>query len=246
MMLDFDLSNKNILIFGSEGLIGKKICEIIKKKNGNIIKVDIKKINSENYFLINTENFKKLLAGKKKILKKYKKIDAIINCTYPKIQIKNRDFFKQDPKKFIQETTYHITTYYNILNVFLNYFKKQGSGNIINFTSIYGQYIPRFEIYKNTKMGMPIQYLISKNAIIKMSEYLAKLCLKSKIRINCISPGGIFDNQNKKFVKKYSSFCRFNSMLSPSDLSGTIIFLLSDESKKITGQNIVIDDGFTL
>ena len=246
MTLDFDLSNKNILIFGSEGLIGKKICEIIKKKEGKIIRADIKKINSKDYFFNNAENYQKLLVTKKKILKKYKRIDAVINCTYPKIQIKNRDFFKQDPKKFIQETNYHITTYYNILNIFLNYFKKYNGGNIINFTSIYGQYIPRFEIYKNTKMGMPIQYLISKNVIIKMSKYLAKLCLKYKVRINCISPGGIFDNQDKKFVKKYSSFCRSNSMLSPSDLTGVIVFLLSDESKKITGQNIIIDDGFTL
>ena len=69
MILDFDLSNKNILIFGSEGLIGKKICEIIKK-DGNIIRADIKKINSKDYFLINAENYRKLLITKKKNTKK--------------------------------------------------------------------------------------------------------------------------------------------------------------------------------
>ena len=74
MILDFDLSNKNILIFGSEGLIGKKICEIIKKKDGNIIRADIKKINSKDYFLINAENYRKLLITKRKILKNIKEL----------------------------------------------------------------------------------------------------------------------------------------------------------------------------
>ena len=87
---------------------------------------------------------------------------------------------------------------------------------------------------------------MSKSSLLMMTKYLAKLYLKQKIRINSVSPGGIFDNQNKNFLKKYSKFCSNNNLLKSSDLNGIIEFLISDYSKKITGQDFVIDDGFSL
>ena len=140
----------------------------------------------------------------------------------------------------------HLNVYYNINKVCVDFFKKKGGGVIINFSSIYGSYLPRFEIYKGTQMSMPLEYAIAKNSIMLMSKFLAKENLKNKIRINCVSPGGIFDNQNSKFVLKYNKYCAHKEMLKPSDLFSVVEFLLKDSSKKITGQNLIIDDGFTL
>ena len=93
---------------------------------------------------------------------------------------------------------------------------------------------------------MLIQYLITKNNIINTSKYVAKINLKNNIRVNCISPGGIIDNQNKNFVKKYSRFTQTNSLLKAKNLIGLVEFILSKKSSNITGQNLIIDDGFTL
>ena len=244
--MNLNLKKKNIIVFGSEGLIGKKICLEIIKSNGNLISADIKKKKSNDYFQIDVNNISQLHKLKKKIIKKYRSIDAIIICVYPKAKIKNRDFFKINNQLFLKELNLHFGAYFNIHQVFLKYFHTIKSGNIINFSSMYGNFIPRFEIYANTKMNMPIQYLIVKSSIIKMTEYLAKISLKKNVRLNCVSPGGVFDYQDKKFIKKYSSFCNSNNLLDPNDISGLILFLLSDLSEKITGQNFIIDDGFTL
>ena len=148
-------------------------------------------------------------------------------------------------KDFSKEISTHLEPFYNLNKIFIDYFKKR-RGSIINFASIYGSFLPRFEIYKDTNMDMPLYYAMSKSSLLMMTKYLAKLYLKQKIRINSVSPGGIFDNQNKNFLKKYNKFFSNNNLLKSSDLNGIIEFLISDYSKKITGQDFVIDDGFSL
>ena len=95
-------------------------------------------------------------------------------------------------------------------------------------------------------MFQPLTYALTKSAIITMSKFLAKEFLASKVRINTISPGGIFNSQNKKFLKRYGKYCAHKNLLDSSDLVGLVEFLISDASKKITGQDFIIDDGFTL
>jgi NAD(P)-dependent dehydrogenase (short-subunit alcohol dehydrogenase family) len=75
---------------------------------------------------------------------------------------------------------------------------------------------------------------------------MAKYLKGTNIRVNCLSPGGIFDNQNEKFLSKYNDKCLNKGMLDANDLTGTLLFLISDQSKYINGQNLIVDDGFTL
>lgn len=238
-------SKKNVAIFGSSGLIGSALKEQLGS-NYNIINLDkIKKKNSD--IRIDASKF---LQSKKKIynlIKQHKKIDSVIICIYPRANKKKTSkLLKSDYKEFALELNTHLEPYYNLNKIFIDYFKKNGGGSIINFASIYGSYLPRFEIYKNTKMSMPMNYALAKSAIIMMTRFLAKEFLHTKIRLNSISPGGVFDHQNKTFLKRYSNYCANKSLLEPTDLVGLVEFLISDASKKITGQDFVIDDGFTL
>jgi NAD(P)-dependent dehydrogenase (short-subunit alcohol dehydrogenase family) len=96
-------------------------------------------------------------------------------------------------------------------------------------------------------MHSPIEYSAIKSGIISISKYLAKYYRNKNIRINSISPGGIKDiNQPKLFIKRYKESCNSKGLLDGSDLSGLVLFLLSNQSKYITGQNLVIDDGWSL
>ncbi len=149
-------------------------------------------------------------------------------------------------RDFSKEFNTHMEPYYNLNKIFIDYFQKKGGGSIINFASIYGEFLPRFEIYKNTKMSMPMYYALVKSSIIMMSKFLAKEFLETRVRINTISPGGVFDFQNKIFLRRYAKYCSNKRLLNPSDLVGLVEFLISDSSKKITGQDFVIDDGYTL
>ena len=125
-------------------------------------------------------------------------------------------------------------------------FRKQSYGNLILLSSIQGVSAPKFEHYKGTKMSSPIEYGAIKSGIISITKYLAKLVRNTEIRVNCVSPGGILDKQPAKFLKAYKKSCNTKGMLNADDISKTILFLCSNQSKYINGQNIIIDDGWTL
>jgi len=95
-------------------------------------------------------------------------------------------------------------------------------------------------------MSSPIEYSAVKAATISYSKYLAKYYIKNNIRINTVSPGGIVDDQPMLFQKRYKSDCGSKGLLEGKDISSTIIFLLSENSKYINGQNIIVDDGWSL
>jgi len=126
------------------------------------------------------------------------------------------------------------------------YFQKQGYGNIINISSIYGVISPKFEIYNNTGMTTPVEYAAIKSGMLHLTKYMAKYFKGKNIRVNAISPGGILDGQPEEFLKKYNKQCLTKGMLDKNDLNGALVFLLSDMSKFVNGQNLIVDDGFVL
>ena len=105
---------------------------------------------------------------------------------------------------------------------------------------------PKFEIYKGTKLNSSIEYGAIKSGIISITKYLAKLYKNRNIKINCISPGGIFDNQPKKFVKQYRKVCNSKGLLSAADLIPAFKYLLDEDNTVTTGQNIIVDDGWSI
>ena len=129
----------------------------------------------------------------------------------------------------------------------IKYFINKKRGNLILFSSIQGIRSPKFNHYHNLNMSSPIEYSAIKSGIISVSQYLAKYYKNKNIRINCISPGGIRDTKHPKlFIKRYKDSCNSKGLLDGSDLSGLVLFLLSNQSKYINGQNLVIDDGWSL
>ena len=96
-------------------------------------------------------------------------------------------------------------------------------------------------------MNSPIEYSASKSGIISITSYLSKYYRNKKnIRINCVSPGGIKSNQNKKFLQRYKKSCINKGMLDPQDVFGITDFLINETSEYVRGQNFIVDDGWSL
>ncbi|MCT7626111.1 oxidoreductase [Aliarcobacter butzleri] len=255
------LKNKIVVITGGAGLIGKEFVKAVVENGGIAIIADInedlgKKAKEDISNELNSKNidFIKLDITSKNSLnesiqyldKKYQRIDALVNNAYPRNKNYGKHFFDVEYSDFVENTGLNLGGYFTASQQFALYFQKQGYGNIVNISSIYGVVAPRFEIYEGTKMTTPVEYAAIKSGLIHLTKYMAKYFKRMNIRVNTLSPGGIFDSQPEPFLVKYKEQCLNKGMLDKSDMKGTLVYLLSDMSKYVNGQNIVVDDGFSL
>ncbi|MCT7614606.1 oxidoreductase [Aliarcobacter butzleri] len=255
------LKEKVVVVTGGAGLIGKEFIKAVIENQGIAIIADIneelgKKVKENLSEELNTKNidFVQLDITSKDSLNKcinylddkYKKIDALVNNAYPRNKNYGRHFFDVEYEDFIQNLGLNLGGYFTTSQQFAEYFKKQKYGNIINISSIYGVVAPKFEVYDNTPMTMPVEYAAIKSGLIHLTKYMAKYFKGMNIKVNALSPGGIFDHQPEAFLEKYKEKCLNKGMLDNSDLKGTLVYLLSDMSKYVNGQNIIVDDGFSL
>ncbi len=174
------------------------------------------------------------------------KIDGIVNNAYPRNKNYGRKFEDVTYTDFCENISLHLGGYFLVCQKAVKFFREQGYGNIINISSIYGVSAPRFEIYDGTNITMPVEYAGIKSAVIHLTKYIAKYCKGENIRCNSLSLGGIFLNQPESFLRKYKEYASNKGMLDPDDVVGSLAFLISDDSKYINGQNIIVDDGWTL
>ncbi len=122
--------------------------------------------------------------------------------------------------------------------------REQGSGSIILVSSIYGMVAPDYSLYEGTSMGNPAAYAASKGGMLQLTRWLSST-LAPRIRVNSISPGGVFRGQPDEFVKKYEHRTPLGRMAKEEDLKGAALYLASDLSAYVTGQNLVVDGGWT-
>lgn len=176
------------------------------------------------------------------------KIDAIINCSYPRTPTYGRKLEDVTAESFNENVSCHLGGYFNVMQQFGFYFKSVGGGSIISFSSIYGVVAPRFDIYEGQRFSMPVEYAAVKSAIVHLSKYMAKYFKETNVRYNVISPGGVFSGHDPSFVEAFGkySLSQRGGMLMPEDLVSAALFLVSDASKFVNGQNIVVDDGWSL
>ncbi len=267
------LQDKVVVVTGGAGLIGKGFIESIVQHGGIGVIADInleaakaakqaiceKLTNSSSQQLASDISTRidcvmldiisktSLEQAIETIHTHYGKIDALVNNAYPHTAMwGKKNFFEVEYEDFCANINLQMGGYFLSSQQFAKYFKKQGFGNIISMSSIQGVYAPKFDTYIGTQMDSPIEYSMIKAGICHMTRYMAKYLANTGIRANAIAPGGILDNQPQSFLARYRKHCTSKGMLDPQDLSGTLIFLLSDASLYINGQVIVVDDGWGL
>lgn len=260
------LKDKVIIVIGGAGRLGSEFAEKIIQENATCIIADISKGNAEETTLKLVKAYSEIIISSavvdtsdilsiermiKMVSETYGKIDGVINTTYPKNANLGRKFEKVTYFDFCENMNLHLGSYFLVAQRVCEYFKKQGFGSLINISSILGVSAPKFDTYESSDYGdkemtCPVEYSLAKAAIIHLAKYLAKYYRDNGIRINTISPGGIYSGQPEGFVEKYKKYCTLKGMLDPKDISGTVIFLLSDLASYINGQNIIVDDGWSL
>lgn len=120
-----------------------------------------------------------------------------------------------------------------------------GGGRIVNVSSTYGVVSPDPRIYGASGVNSPVAYAASKAGVINLTRYLAVHWREQNIRVNCLVPGGVFDNQSPDFVTQYSARTPLGRMAKPDDYQGAILFMLSAASAYMTGAVVTVDGGWT-
>jgi len=233
---------KNALITGSEGQLGQAFVARLKKLGYQVIGFDKgEQINQEIIF--RQVDITKQSAINSALDELNLNIDLLINNAGVSV-------FSPFEDRTEEELDFVIGV--NLKGpilmtqaIFNRYFKSQKTGCVVNMASIYGVVAGDMKIYKEGDRRTPEIYGATKAAVISVTQYLAAYMAPYNVRVNSISPGGIFNHQDSDFVQKYSQKVPMNRMGKEQELLSTLEYVISEESTYVTGQNVVVDGGLT-
>ncbi len=242
------VERKVVVVIGACGLLGRDFVWGIAEHGGHPVLADIVEPQISEHLAIGVDINSKasVMALISAVHARYGRIDAVVNSAYPHNAQYGRKFFDVRHEDFCENISLNLGGMFLVCQKMAEYFQKQGYGNIINIASIYGVTAPKFEIYENTEMTMPVEYAAIKSAVIHLTKYMAKYLKGSHIRVNSISPGGILDKQPEAFLSAYKKLCTDKGVLDPVEITNAVLFLIGDMSLNINGHNLIVDDGFTL
>jgi NAD(P)-dependent dehydrogenase (short-subunit alcohol dehydrogenase family) len=255
----FNLDGKAIIITGGMGLIGRAFTEACAQYFANVVIADRAGTGAEEYAQELSKRFKKDMLGvsidvsnrsdvvrlKEITLNKFGRIDGLVNCH----QNKTAKFFAKFEEYTDEDWDAIVET--NLKGTFLTcqiiggYMAEKGSGSIVNMPSTYSVVAPNHNLYKGTSLGSPAAYSASKGGVMALSQYLSTYWADKGVRVNQITPHGVWNNHEKAFEKNFSEFSPMKRMSYNHEVAGALIFLLSDASSYVTGDNIRIDGGWT-
>ena len=221
------LEGKVIAVIGGNGLIGREAVSAIVSHGGTVVtasrsgkivsslqeKLSIEERKRVDVTMVDVnvpESVENFFEG---IVKRYGKCNGIINLSFPKNKQFGAKFEDVTYSSFLENVGSHLGGAFLVCQKATKILTSQGGGSIINCSSIYGFMAPRFDIYKDTPMTKEVEYITTKAAIIQLTRYLAQYLKPKHIRINCISPGGIFNDQPQSFIEKYNAHCRVNNCI---------------------------------
>lgn len=248
----FSLKDKVVVITGGHGLLGSQMIMACRRQGATIINFDLdKKKLSESlpegvyFYCCDISQEDSVSQAVQAVIRDLGRIDVLVNNAYPRNKEWGRVFEEITLRSWCENVDSHLGGYFNVSRQVIREMVKRKSGSVINICSIYGMVGPDFSVYEGTGMTMPAEYAAIKGGLINFTRYLATYFGKHNIRVNAISPGGISNKQDPRFVERYVQKVPLGRMATSEDISGALIFLASDASQYVTGQNIAVDGGWT-
>ena len=258
----FNMSEKNSLVTGAAGKIGTMISHTLAELGSNLILVDIfiedlskLKDQIQNKFNVDVKIFDVNLESENdrkvfviNLMNEIDNLNVLINNAAfvgtSDLEGWAVEFKDQSLETWRRAFEVNVTAPFHLTQLLRNLLETSKNSSIINISSIYGYLGPDWDLYKNNELSNPAAYSCSKGALIQLTRWLATT-LAPEIRVNSISPGGIYRSQPENFLKKYINKTPLKRMGIEEDLSGTIAYLASDASKYVTGENLIVDGGFS-
>lgn len=259
----FDLKGRIALITGGAGLLGPEHAKALSDYGATIILADIdyekcmlvcKKLLQEG--IVCYAEFLDVTVAEcwqslsDKIIDKFGKIDILINNAGFTNQSQTENFHA--PFEEFPLADWNKIMNVNLTGTFLgcriigNQMLQKGKGVIINMASLYGVVSPNHSIYEGTDISQPVAYSVSKHGVIGLTKYVSTLWAKRGVRINSITPGGVYNEHSGKFLSNFQQLNPISKMCDKSELRGAVVYLASDASSHVIGHNLIVDGGWTV
>lgn len=257
-----DLSGQVAIVTGAPGQLGEAISETLAELGAHVVAIsrtesDCRELAQElsrDYqeslaIAADVTDPEEVTAAVDHTIDQFNGIDILVNCAYSGETVPFEEMTVQQFQSGINAalTSTFLTTRESIPAL------RDCGGSIVNIASIYGLVAPDHRIYADTGLNNPAHYGAAKAGVIQLTRWIATRYAEDNVRANVITPGGFYNpnlecrtDYNDKFVKNYESRTPLGRMGQPDDLKGAIALLTSDASKWITGQNIIVDGGWTV
>ncbi len=264
----FLLKGRTAVVTGGAGLLGRQFCRtlaeagsavVLADLNGNAAKKAAEELKKAGFPAIGVEvdvtDPGSVRAMVSKCLEVYGSLDVLV-CSAaldPKFDNsqsgQHLNSFEDYPRAAWQQALdVNLTGLFLCTQSAVVPMLKQGRGSIINICSTYGLVGPDQRIYEKPgfpRQYKPVFYSVTKAGVLGLTRYLATYYAGRDIRVNALTPGGVFNNHDETFLRHYSSRTVLGRMAQPDEMNGALLFLASDASSYMTGANLVVDGGWT-
>ena len=241
-----DISQKIGIITGGNGRLGQTFANALCERN-QIYLLDLQPepvLRNPNihYFRADITQEEEVKRVVDEIVGSEGRIDFLVNNAALQITKPFEDMTVED---FRRSINVNVNAAYVCIRAVTRHMMPQGGGNIVNIGSMYGLVSADPALYGNSALNSSDAYAASKAALIHLTRYLAVNLAKYSIRVNALSPAGVFNDQPKEFLDRYLPKCPMGRMLNREELVGPLCFLLSSAASYVTGHNLIVDGGFT-
>lgn len=247
------LEEKVILVTGGAGNYGRCIVEGLAEAGGTVITASrnieacvqlaneySKQGLDVHAMQLDQADHDSVVALKQAITNKFGKLDVFVNNAVSR-PMKG---YNAPLEEFEESMRVNATGMMDITREMTDLIARNGGGSIVNISSMMGTYGPDLSNYEGTDMGdNPPDYFFHRGGLITLTRYQARVLANKNIRVNCISPGGLFNHQPKKFLENYSKKVPVGRLANNDDIKGLVVLLASDASAYINGENILMDGG---
>lgn len=257
-----NLEGRTALITGGAGYIGTAFSQALAEAGANLALLDMSedrvteaaKAIAEKYgvktcgIAVDLSDETAVVGTPKQIVDKLGSLDIVINCAafVGTTGLKGwvTPFEEQSVDTWRAALEVNLTAAFALIQAATPYLRESGHGSVINIGSTYGVVGPNMSLYEGTSMGNPAAYAASKGGLTQLTRWLATN-LAPDIRVNCISPGGVARGQHEDFVERYEKLTPMKRMGTEEDMKGAVLYFASDLSAYVTGQNLLVDGGWT-
>jgi NAD(P)-dependent dehydrogenase (short-subunit alcohol dehydrogenase family) len=265
-MMDFSLTNRVAVVTGAAGLLGRKHCAALAQAGAIVYACDnqaaqVRKLTEHlgpqhAGAYVDVTDPESITELRDMIMNEHGRIDILVNnaamndAVESPISSSEQSAFEQYPVHLFRRVMeVNVTGTFLMCQIIGSIMAQQGQGSIINIGSTYGVVAPDQRLYQDSNgaqlMYKSSAYPASKGAVVMLTKFLATYWGTAGVRANVLSPGGVQNGQSELFQQKYAQRTPMGRMAHPSDYEGALVFLASDASAYMTGQNLIVDGGWT-